>query len=199
MIEVEIKVSLENKDIEKIIADLKDIGFKKSGIKEQIDVYYNGIDRDFRETDEALRIRRSANLNEDLSVINENTYVTYKGKKLDKISKTRVEHETAVEDIDTMDNIFKSLGFKSVEPVRKVRKLLRKVIGATEDEYIEASIDKVDNVGQYLELEITVESFEQKDEALGKLFSVLEEIGIDKNNLELKSYLELRDEKLGIN
>ncbi|MBP2172970.1 class IV adenylate cyclase [Methanococcus voltae] len=198
MIEVEIKVSLENKDIEKIIADLKDIGFKKSGIKEQIDVYYNGIDRDFRETDEALRIRRSANLNEDLSVINENTYVTYKGKKLDKISKTRVEHETAVEDIDTMDNIFKSLGFKSVEPVRKVRKLLRKVIGATEDEYIEASIDKVDNVGQYLELEITVESFEQKDEALGKLFSVLEEIGIDKNNLELKSYLELRDEKLGI-
>ncbi|MBP2144023.1 adenylate cyclase class 2 [Methanococcus voltae] len=199
MIEVEIKVSLENKDIEKIIADLKDMGFKNSGIKEQIDVYYNGIDRNFRETDEALRIRRSANLNEDLSVIDENTYVTYKGKKLDKISKTRVEHETAVEDIDTMDNIFKSLGFKCVKPVRKVRKLLRKVIGATEDEYIEASIDKVDDVGQYLELEITVESFEQKDEALEKLFLVLEEIGIDRNNLELKSYLELRDEKLGIN
>ncbi|MCS3901543.1 class IV adenylate cyclase [Methanococcus voltae] len=199
MIEVEIKVSLENKDINKVISGLENLGFKKSGIKEQIDVYYNGIDRNFRETDEALRIRRSANLNDDLSVIDENTYITYKGKKLDKISKTRVEHETEVEDIDVMDNIFKSLGFKSVKPVRKVRKLLRKTIGATEEEYIEASIDSVDDVGQYLELEITVESLEQKDEALEKLFSVLETIGINKNNLELKSYLELRDEKLGIN
>ena len=97
----------------KRIKQLKNLGFKFIKKKFQEDIYFNGIDRDFRETDEALRIR-----DED-----GNFFVTYKGPKIDKISKTREEIEVRIEDKEKMRQIFKRLGFKEVKPIKKIREI----------------------------------------------------------------------------
>ena len=181
MIEVEIKVSLMDEDSEKILEKLKSSGFEKEETKEQIDTYFNGIDRDFQVTDEALRIRKSLNLDSNKGTI----YVTYKGKKLDAISKTREEIELEISEMDPMYKIFEKLGFKPVDPVRKVREIYRK-------DDLEVSFDNVDYVGNYLEIEKVVDDDSKREQALEELLNLLKSLNISTDKLEKRSYLELR-------
>ncbi len=173
MIEVEIKVKIDDKD--KVVEQLKKLGFKFIKKKFQEDIYFNGIDRDFKETDEALRIR-----DED-----GNFFVTYKGKKIDKISKTREEIEVKIEDKEKMRQIFKKLGFKEVPPIRKIREIYRKGD-------MEASIDEVEGLGLFLELEKVISNINDKDEVLEEMMDILKALNISKDNIIRKSYLELR-------
>ena len=173
MIEVEIKVKIDDKD--KVVKQLKKLGFKFIKKKFQEDIYFNGIDRDFKETDEALRIR-----DED-----GNFFVTYKGKKIDKISKTREEIEVKIEDKEKMRQIFKKLGFKEVPPIRKIREIYRKGD-------MEASIDEVEGLGLFLELEKVISDINDKDEVLEEMMDILKALNISKDNIIRKSYLELR-------
>ncbi|NPA62050.1 MAG: class IV adenylate cyclase [Methanococci archaeon] len=173
MIEVEIKVKINNK--EEISKKLEELGFKYIKRKFQEDIYFNGIDRDFKKTDEALRIR-----DED-----GNFFITYKGPKLDNISKTREEIEVKIEDKEKMRKILKKLGFKEVPPIRKIREIYKKGD-------IEASIDEVDSLGIFLELEKSVKSMEEKDNALAEILNILKALNISNDNIIRKSYLELR-------
>lgn len=173
MIEVEIKVKIDDKN--KVVEQLKKLGFKFIKKKFQEDIYFNGIDRDFRETDEALRIR-----DED-----GNFFVTYKGPKIDKISKTREEIEVKIEDKEKMRQIFKKLGFKEVPPIRKIREIYKK-------EDIEASIDDVEGLGLFLELEKSISDINEKDKVLEEMMEILKALNISKDNIIRKSYLELR-------
>ena len=54
----------------------------------QVDLYFAHPARDFAQTDEALRIRR----------VGERNFVTYKGPKLDAMTKTRRELELPLAD-----------------------------------------------------------------------------------------------------
>jgi len=173
MIEVEIKVRIKNK--EEIAEKLKKLGFKFIKKKFQEDIYFNGIDRDFRKTDEALRIRDD----------NGTYYVTYKGPKIDRISKTREEIEVRIGDKEKMRLIFKKLGFREVRPIRKVREIYKK-------DDITASIDDVEGLGLFLELEKNIYNINEKDEALKELMEILKALNISKDNTIRKSYLELR-------
>jgi adenylate cyclase class 2 len=173
MIEVEIKIKIDNKD--EIAEKLENLGFVFVRKKFQEDIYFNGIDRDFKETDEALRIR-----DED-----GNFFVTYKGPKIDKISKTREEIEVKIEDKEKMRQIFKKLGFKEVPPIRKVREIYKKGD-------IEASIDDVEGLGLFLELEKSTSNINEKDKILDELMDILKALNISKSNIIRKSYLELR-------
>ncbi|XRO76260.1 class IV adenylate cyclase [Methanocaldococcus sp. 10A] len=173
MIEVEIKVKIDDKD--KVVEQLKNLGFKFIKKKFQEDIYFNGIDRDFKETDEALRIR-----DED-----GNFFVTYKGPKIDKISKTREELEVNIEDKEKMRQIFKKLGFKEVPPIRKIREIYKKGD-------IEASIDDVEGLGLFLELEKAISDINEKERVLNELIDILKSLNISSDNIIRKSYLELR-------
>jgi adenylate cyclase class 2 len=173
MIEVEIKVRIKNK--EEIAEKLKKLGFKFIKKKFQEDIYFNGIDRDFRKTDEALRIRDD----------NGTYYVTYKGPKIDRISKTREEIEVRIDDKEKMRMIFKKLGFREVRPIRKVREIYKK-------DDITASIDDVEGLGLFLELEKNIYNINEKDEALKELMEILKALNISRDNTIRKSYLELR-------
>ena len=129
MIEVEIKIKLMKKEFEQIPSMLSSLGFSDPSKIHEIDIYYNGIDRHFAKTDEGLRIRTSENLNTHYV----QSYVTYKGKKLDRFSKTRLEYDVAVDDGPTMNNLLQSLGFKEVYQVEKIReKLLEQDIESVE-------------------------------------------------------------------
>ncbi len=175
MIEIEIKVKIDNKD--EIIEKLKKLGFKFIKKKFQEDIYFNGSNRDFKKTDEALRIRDD----------NGTFFITYKGPKLDNISKTREEIEVKIEDKEKMRLILKKLGFKEVPPIRKIREIYKRGD-------IIASIDNVEGLGIFLELEKSISDSEitKKDEILNELLDLLKSLNISKDKIIRKSYLELR-------
>jgi len=74
MIEVEVKVRADHSQVRSV---LQKLGAIKIGIENQSDTYFAAPYRDFAKTDEALRIRS----------LDGKAVLTYKGPKLDKVSK----------------------------------------------------------------------------------------------------------------
>lgn len=178
MIEVEIKAKIT--DAQATEKSLLKLGFTEERRVSEQDVYFNGNDRDFRKTDEALRIRACKNLKADT----ERNALTYKGPKLGNHSQTRNELEISFEDPDKMKAILTALGYPPVLEVQKLRRIYR--LGA-----ITACVDHVDSLGDYLELEKLVDDKKSYPEAVGELYEWLVKIGIPKDSLTQYSYLEL--------
>ncbi|MHA1268801.1 MAG: class IV adenylate cyclase [Candidatus Helarchaeota archaeon] len=172
MIEVEIKVPIDDKST--IVEKLKKIGFNYKKVVRQEDVYFQHPERNFVKTDEALRVRESL----------EGTFLNYKGPKLDSETKTREEIEIYFEDNGNLIRIFEKLGFQKVFIVKKSREIFEK-------NEIKASIDNVEGLGLFMELEIICEDRKELDIYREKLFSILRQINISKNKIIRKSYLEL--------
>ncbi|MHA1297852.1 MAG: class IV adenylate cyclase [Candidatus Helarchaeota archaeon] len=182
MIEVEIKAYLnETKEIESLEQHLIQIGAKFLKTIGQTDIYFQHPKKDFRKSDEALRIRTEG----DMCIL------TYKGPKLESKSKTREEIEVHFTDKQKMLKILENLGFWAVFKVKKIRKLF-----LLND--IKISIDKVENLGNFIELETDVENEEKITEAVNILIEKIKLLGISENKLERRSYLELLLEKFKI-
>ena len=114
MIEVEVKAKINSfKEMEEKLAE---IGASKAKKEFQEDIYFNSPVVDFAETDEALRIRTTKENDKT------NIFITYKGPKIDKESKTRREIEMGIEDSQKCSDIFEEIGFKKVRTVRKNRR-----------------------------------------------------------------------------
>ena len=92
------------------------LDFEWSAVCEEVDTYYRHPCRDFAQTDEGLRIRRSFPAM--------TSFLTYKGPKIDSETKTRQEIEFPLfpETSDGCQNLLEALGFRPVEVVRKFRK-----------------------------------------------------------------------------
>ena len=85
MIEVEVKARIDSfKEMEEKLENLPAV---KSKEEFQEDIYFASPIVDFAKTDEALRIRTT----------NNNTFITYKGPKLNDKAKTRKEVEMIIE------------------------------------------------------------------------------------------------------
>ena len=175
MIEVEVKAHAPNLD--EIEEKLVEIGACRVREEYQEDVYFNAPHRDFAQTDEALRIRKIKSGN------SEEIYITYKGAKMEKISKTRKEIEVAVEDPLKVADIFQNLSFRPVATVRKNR------IIYTMGELI-ITLDEVQGVGSFVEIEKESEEGKDTKEALDEIFATYSKIGIN-DGFERSSYLEL--------
>jgi adenylate cyclase class 2 len=177
MIEVEVKAHVNSfSDVE---SKLKQIGAKKDKTEHQIDTYFNNPSfRDFEKTDEALRIRNTI-INKEKSMI----FVTYKGAKLDEVSKTREELEVSIENAEIMSSILKNLGFRPAADVEKKRTTY------LFKEYI-ITLDNVLKVGKFVEIEKDVEEGEDFKDALDEIFKIYKKLGID-SGFERRSYLEL--------
>jgi adenylate cyclase class 2 len=141
------------------------------GVQHHCDTYFNSPDRDFAKTDEALRIRS----------VDGRSVMTYKGKKLDTLSKTREEFETPV-DGGTTRSILLALGFRESGVVRKTRKVYRY-------ENMTICLDKVDELGEFMEVEIGAESDIEGHSK--QIFSFLEKLGIGEEDSIRTSYLEM--------
>ena len=81
---------------------------------EEIDTYYQHPCRDFAQTDEGLRVRSCSSA----------SFLTYKGPKIDPVTKTRREIELPLEPgtNERCQSLLEALGFFPVETVRKFRK-----------------------------------------------------------------------------
>lgn len=149
---------------------LLDLGAVYEKTVRQSDLYFQHPCRDFRQTDEALRIR----------VEDGKYFITYKGPKLDETTKTRNEYEYPID--GEFGKILESLGFTPSGKVEKSRKeyLLENII---------ICIDEVKGLGTYIELES--DNMDNRE----KLFKTIEKLGIDRSKTIRKSYLQLLEEK----
>lgn len=188
MYEVEVKVSA---DLTAVRDRLDALDAEHVGSTEQNDTYYDAPHRDFAETDEALRIRletpdRAAGRDAEGSDGNEEpvSKVTYKGPLVEAESKTREEHETAVDDGDEMDAILNGLGFEPAATVHKDREFYAL------DAYT-VTLDDVRDVGEYVEVERTVEQANVETAREGA-FEVLRKLQLDPSNQIRTSYLGLK-------
>ncbi|MHA1931277.1 MAG: class IV adenylate cyclase [Promethearchaeota archaeon] len=195
MIEVEIKVQISDPILMRKKFESNQGSYRFS-LKHE-DTYYNmpkGL-RDFKQTDEALRLRKSIrfdknNNNEDAKT---DYFLAYKGKKIDTLTKTREEIDFKIENIDKMREIFELLGFQEVLTVKKERELY---LFHYKNYKIEALIDFLPVLGQhFVEVEYLSESIEEIDKSRELLFEFLGEFGIHREDSIKKSYLELILEK----
>ncbi len=196
MIEVEIKVKITNPDL--LLEKFKENNgvYKLSLLHE--DTYFNmpkGL-RDFKETDETLRLRKSIEFHKiaDKTKRVINHFITYKGKKMDLFTKTRKEIDIIIDDIQKMELILEELGFQKVFIIKKQRELYEFEF---KNYYIEGLLDYLPILDQYfLEVEFLLDSDENLEETRGVLFDFLSKLGIKKEESIRKSYLELVAEKL---
>ncbi len=145
----------------------------------EADHYYNAPDRDFAKTDEALRLRR----------IGADNIVTYKGPKQPGLTKTRTEIEVALEpgaaSAEDFCRLLTHLGYRAVAIVCKNRRgyhLTRAGFA------LQICLDDVEQVGQFVEVEIVAPDAKKVD-AQQVILQVAAELGL--KDAEKRSYLEM--------
>lgn len=170
MIEVEVKARAREDTRDAIVA----LGAVLAGTENHHDLYFNSPHRDFKKTDEALRIR----IKED------GARLTYKGPKLDSETKSRLELTVMIDDPREMQQILESLGFVLSGTVEKRRTKYR--LGD-----VVFALDEVAGLGSFLE----VEARGDDDWAAQKrgVLSLLGRLGLDESIRS--SYLELLQER----
>ena len=175
MIEVEVKASV--KDFAAVREKLKILCAVKIKKEHQTDVYYNAPHKDFGETDEALRIREIPEDGEKRIIL------TYKGAKLDNVSKTRKEIEVDVSDAKNTALILENLGFRRAAMVKKDRDIFHI------DKFI-VTLDMVYDVGNFVEIETEAHEDDDTSESVERIFNIYKKLGIEEG-FERRSYLEL--------
>ncbi|MDR1818912.1 MAG: class IV adenylate cyclase [Methanobrevibacter sp.] len=175
LIEVEVKSKV--KEFESIKKRLKELKIDKISEEIQEDIYLERYDIEFAKNDKAFRIRKITKKNGNSTVI------TYKGPKIDEISKTREEIEIAVEDGDKILKIFERLGFYKGGFVKKTREIYKF------DEFI-ISLDDVEGLDPYIEIEVDLEDDLNYQESIAQIYEIFNKLNIS-SGFERTSYLEL--------
>ncbi|MFL5242040.1 MAG: class IV adenylate cyclase [Gemmataceae bacterium] len=177
MLEVEMKFPV--KDFKALEARLAEWQAQPDQKREDEDTYFKPPDRDYAATDEALRIRRIGQAN----------FVTYKGPKVDAHTKTRTEIEVPLAPGNKIAGDFATLllhlRYRPVATVKKHRRIFHL---ERQGFPLEVSLDEVEGVGIFAELEIQAEQ-DRLDEARKVLMQTAHELGLVHS--ERRSYLEM--------
>jgi adenylate cyclase class 2 len=185
LLEVELKFPLA--DPAAVRQSLVSLGAIFSDPIEQADVYFAHPSRDFRRTDEALRIRR----------VGSDNFVTYKGPKLDAETKTRQEIELPLapgeEGFSQFAALLEVLGFRRVYEVRKERLPGEILFGGQQ---IQLALDHVASLGDFLEIELLAD-YSDLTESKRCLASLAADLGLTSQ--ERRGYLDLLLSLGGVN
>ena len=170
-------------DLAALEARLAAMGATVSDPQREVDLYFAHPSRDFAKIDEALRIRRKGRRE------GSSNSITYKGPKIDETTKTRQEIELPLssgeESAEAWRELLAALGFT---PVAEVRKLRRKVDIPWQGRRVEGSLDEVEGLGSFAELELLVEEA-GVEPAKACIASLAESLGLKGS--QRRSYLEL--------
>lgn len=176
-VEAEIKVKVG--DLHAVTRKVKALGGFFLYEEEHVDTYFNHPARDFKTTDEALRLRRAGS----------SIRLTYKGPKLSLKSKTRFELEVGVSSFEGVYEVLRALGFTVLATIKKKRQAFK-----LSDLNVYA--DEVEGLGSYVELEAIIPSREGVAKAEGLLLEAIRKLDLPFNEATTKSYLELYLEAL---
>ena len=200
MYEVEFKIRAPHAEVKAALEDA-DAHHVETVVQE--DTYYDAPDRNFAETDEALRVRTEETADE------RRVLLTYKGPLVGETSKTRAEAETPVGDADALRSILDGLGYDPAATVQKERTryvlddclvTLDTVAGLgefVEVEYAagEGTVDTDSDTGGEADIETggkaSVETEADIDAAREQATRVLESLGLSVDEQIRTSYLEL--------
>ena len=171
-IEVELKFKI--KDLQELEYELIEKSAKLDRIVNQKDYYFSHPCRDFSKSDEALRIREDGSRN----------FLTYKGKKIDSKTKTRLEIETVINNTQEMINILSKLGFTIIAIVAKDRRIYNL-------QNIFFCLDNVESLGSFLEVEEVVDNIKKVQDTKKKIYQLLQNLNINTKESIRDSYLEL--------
>lgn len=190
MFEMEIKLKIAN--IEELRSKLSSLDHSYPVDLHHTDRYYNLPPNigDFAKTDEALRLRSSIE-KDPIShvIIKEQHDLTYKGPKLDKTVKSRIEHVCHVVESHQMDEILLALGYQKVISVMKQREVHELVFNGHP---IECLIDQIEHLeGFYFEAEIIVSSEKDMIKTKQILLEFITYLGYTEQDTIVESYLEL--------
>lgn len=204
MFEIELKFAVP--DLAAFECRLAEIGAAPQAANHHSDAYYNHPSRDFAETHEALRVRRSDGV----------PMITYKGAKLPGAVKARREMEWRLdpgdEDGSKTEELLVALGFRHVATVSKHRRtflmpgpptgataIAQHQSDATGQQQVAVTIDQVEGVGCYTEIEITIDDAQPSDgalaEARGQVSAIAASLGLTEP--ESRSYLRILLEASG--
>ncbi len=176
---IEVEQKFPVTDLAEVESRLLALGASISPAIRESDIYFAHPCRDFAASDEALRLRCS----------DRGQWITYKGPKIDATTKTRREIDLALPGDADVDRqwrpLLEALGFR---PIAEVSKRRRKAIVLWQGRQIEVSLDEVDRVGTFVELEIVTEAGDL-DAARAAIASLAEHMRLSGS--ERRSYLEL--------
>jgi len=177
--EIELKARVDGR--EAIAERILSLGGRFVREVSQEDVYFKHPCYDFRERDEALRLRREGSA----------CTLTFKGSRFGSGAKMREEVEVGVNDCEAAATILKRAGFEKAFVIRKER-LVYSLEGA------EISLDSVEGLGEFVEIELilTAEATEKvRKGASGglreRLHGLAEKLRVPVDRLTTESYLEL--------
>jgi adenylate cyclase class 2 len=177
MIEVELK--FRTSDAARVRTHVEQLGGRRDDRVEQADTYFAHPARDFKQTDEALRIR----------VVGDRACVTYKGPLRDQTTKSRDEteiwFEAGSDDAPRFAHVLERLGFR---PVRTVRKQREPWSLDWQKHEIEIAFDDVEGLGEFVELDTSAGESEFA-EAKQVLLSLAKELQLEDS--ERRSYLSM--------
>jgi adenylate cyclase, class 2 len=175
--EVELKFPIA--DADEMTLQLLARGARRGGVVRQSDLYFQHPCRDFRQTHEALRLRKT----------DDGLRITYKGPIIDSRTKMRRELELPVGrepgDFNQFRELLTILGF---EPVRGVEKTRAVYDLMWEGRQLELAVDAVDGLGTFLEIESMAHDSD-RDAARDAILQLAEKLGL--KNPEKRSYLQL--------
>ena len=127
--------------------------------------------------------------------------ITFKGPKFRKNSKTRHEINLNIQDFDGFHSLFKELGFLPIKVIKKSRITYKDYL-SNENIAINVSLDFINDLGYFIELETFTKEIEKIPYIEEKIFSYwtakLKTFNIkdEKPYLSIrKSYLELFNKK----
>jgi adenylate cyclase, class 2 len=202
-------------DMQELERCITALGATISDPQTEADLYFAHPARDFAKTDEALRIRRTggdcpnfpkengtvplkptkgnAKENGTVPLASSSTaaknFLTYKGPKIDAATKTRLEIDLPLPAGQELANnwrrLLEALGFT---PVAEVKKSRRKSYIVWQSYEVECSLDEVEKLGQFCELEL-ISDEAGLEKAKAAIAALAAELGLKKS--ERRSYLEL--------
>lgn len=170
-------------------------GFEWINSEVNSDIYFRHPCRDLRATDEAFRLR----------TVDDRCCVTYKGKRLPGPVKTRpeIELDVTLAERERWLEMLQHLGFKPLPAVNKRRqnfayagKPVYPGIIEAEPTKIHVTIDEVELLGYFAELELIITEQSQLDLAASHIQQLACRLGLV--SVQPRSYLSLTLEKLGV-
>lgn len=164
----------DEKAIQKRLAD---VGFVATKVEQHTDTYFRHPCRNFRDTDEAFRLRR----------VNDQACVTYKGPRLDFEVKTRpeIELDITTRDFESWRTMFGHLGFEPVPSVVKQRTIYSTT--SADFSQFKVMLDEVQELGMFAEVELLVHVESELTVAAEKISELGALLGLD--DTQPKSYL----------
>lgn len=180
-IEIEAKFPLINK--EDTLVKLKKLGKKVEENNYQKDIYYTPAHENFlekRPISEWLRVRDT----KKEKTINYKNWGNRDGNN--KISCKEIE--VGIDDYNGMLEMLNALDFKQIIVVEKTR-------NSFEYNNIIISIDSIENLGDFIELEFKTNLYDNEDESMKYIMDTIEELGINVGKQIFAGYPQLVMEK----